>query len=615
MNTVCGDIAILLRLRLRLLRRAGMRGGPARNRGGSFIVGGLVVGALLLQFGVLIVGGLTAVLSRGLGTAQGRAALTSALAGLSSSLSLFLFLLAMPAVLALLTYSSDLKLLLLTPLRPWTALGEKLATVYGALTGPVLVLGLPLLIAIGHAAGAGALYYPLALLVLLLLPVPSVSLAMLLVVAVLRRVPPARARAVSAILGALLSGGIYVGAQLLASPSAYERAAGPPRLLTGAARGPWGLLPVAWPGRAIGLFIAGDGGTAAILLAAAVVLAVVLAVLAVALPARLFATGWATYQEVGRRPRKTSPAVPTADRGASVVALGRIGALSSSAGSPHTLAPSGTAALPTLLGTASLLSGGAGSTERAAARRGALRPAWWPLVGKEWRTLRRDPQVWARLLYSFVVIGFLLWQNLSRASFAAPDAGGSISLGVLGFFGLLCFLLWLPLTTLALPAINREGRSLFLLALAPVSAREILLAKWVFSVAPSLIVAEVLLLAGALWLRLSPPQVLLGACALAGIAVAAAGALLLVSLVWPRLDWDNPRKQVSTQASLLGGLGGFALMAVSGGLLVLTLFLSARHPLLALAAGAALFALTGLVSVLVLLIAPARLEALLTPDA
>jgi len=578
MNTARDDIATLLRLRWRLLRRTGMRGGPARNRGGSFIVGGLIVGALLLQFSVLIVGGLGALLSRGLEDPRGRAALAQALAGVSSSVSLLLFLLALPAMLALLTYSSDLKLLLLTPLRPQALLGEKLATVYGALAGPTLALGLPLLIAIGRAAGVDTPYYPLALFALLALPVLPVALSMLLTVAVLRLFPPARARAVTAVLGALLSGGVYVGSQLLINPSTYARVAGPSRLLTWAARGPWDLLPTAWPGHALGLCVGGNIGAAVAYLAAAALPTAAMAVLAVTLSARLFATGWATYHEVGRRRRK-------------IFASG----LRRPAPEP----------------------GGSGAlfgAETRPARRATRWPAWWPLVGKEWRTLRRDPQVWARLLYSFVVIGFLFWQNLNRALSASPpaDGGRPALLGLLSFFGLLVFLLWLPLTTLALPAINREGRSLSLLALAPVSPRGILLAKWVFCVAPSLLLAEALLLAGAVLLHLSAAEVLLGVCALVSIAVAVSGALLLVSLIWPRLDWDNPRKQVSTEASLAGGIGGLLLIGASGGLLALTLYLSDRQPLLALVAGVGLFALTGLVTLLVLLLAPARLRALLT---
>lgn len=619
------EVVTLLRLRWRLLRRSGIRGGPARNRGGSFIVGGLVAGALLLQFSILIVRSLTVLLSRGLGDSGGRAALTTALAGLSVSLNLFLFLLALPATLALLTYSSDLKLLLLTPLRPSLALGEKFAAVYAGLVGLVLALGLPIVIGIGSAAGVGVLYYPAALLVLLLLPALPVALALLLTVAVLRWAPPARARAITAVLGALLSGGIYVGTQLLANRSAYQQPDGPPRLLTGVGGGPWSLLPVAWPGRALGLLIAGDGGAAAAYLGAAVLCGGLLAVLAVVLSARLFASGWATYQDVGRRTRRPAPAASTARPRAPAIARDSRGDLSAGAGSVGPPGPGagplpgrlrqGMTALPGLAASPVVSATGAGqATDRPGMRR-IRGPAWWPLVGKEWRILRRDPRVWARLLYALVVIGFLFWQNLSRASLGSESPGAlPVSLGSLGFFGLLCFLLWLPLTTLALSAVNREGRSLFLLALAPVSARDILLAKWVFAATPSLVLAEALLLAGAVVLRLGPGQVALGACALASIGVAMAGALLLVSLIWPRLDWDNPRRQVSMQASLAGSFGGLAYMAASGGLLVLTLFLAAPHPLLALACGAALFALTGLTSVLVLFVAPRRLQALLTAE-
>lgn len=578
MNATLRAIGVLLRLRLQLLRRGRKRSGPARNRGGSLIVGAVVIVVLAVQFGALIVDAVTPALTQGLATAQGRAALTSTLTGLSSSVSLFLFLLATPSVLALFTYSSDLKLLLLTPLPPRAVLGEKFLTVYLGLAAPVLVFGLLIAAGIGQATGVGVLFYLVAALMLLALPATPVALAMLLTVGVLRWVPPARARAVTAVLGAVLGGSIYIGTQLLVRNASYGSVGGPPRLLTGVGQGWWSIVPISWPGHALGAYVSRDAAITSAYAVAAVVCAAVLAVLAVTTSARLFTSGWASYQEVSRRARAAAVQSPA-------------------------------------LTTPAALPGGAARRVAGASASAWRRPAWWPLLGKEWRTLRRDPQVWARLLYALVVIGFLFWQNLSRASLTSSETGGiPASFVSIGFFGLLCLLLWLPLSTLALPSVNREGRAARLLALAPLSARDILLAKWIFSALPSLVIGELLLAAGAAVLHLDPAQVAFGACALACIAVALAGALILVSLIWPRLDWDNPRRQVSTEANLIGGFGGLVLMGFCAALLVLTLLLADGNPLLAIASGAGLFVLTGLIILVVLLLAPARLQALLTGE-
>jgi hypothetical protein len=93
--------------------------------------------------------------------------------------------------------------------------------------------------------------------------------------------------------------------------------------------------------------------------------------------------------------------------------------------------------------------------------------------------------------------------------------------------------------------------------------------------------------------------------------VVLAGALLLMSLVWPRLDLDNPRRQVSGMATLVGSSGALLLAGGAHGLLMLTLAWSSSRPVAALAAEAGIFALTGLVSAAVVTVAPRRLKMLL----
>ena len=605
MDSAARDLWTLVRLRALLARRIGLKAGPSRRRVGARLVWTIVGIAVLVQLSLLTVGLLVTSLGPVLATPAGRLLLGGVLTRLSTWAILLLFFFAAPAVLALFTYNSDLKLLLLTPVRPWVVLAEKFAALYGVLAAPALAFGVPIVLGIGRVAGLSGAFDLWGVVVLLLLPVGPLALAMLLTVAVLRWVPPARARAVTAVLGAVVSGGVYIGSQLLATGSGLH-AGRLPFLLAGGRSTWWSTLPLSWPGRILAAVAVGDAGAAAVYLVATSLLVALLTALAVTLSARLFATGWATYQEVGRRARSApvAPAATSRARGMEVSPFDEARPLSMAVSPP----PVAASPLPLPLPVA------APDLAADAAKAGVPRVVWWPLVGKEWRVLRRDPQVWARLLYSFVIAGFGLYRSVViGTSVRATTFGVGGSQGGAGaLFGLLTFVTYLLLAALALPAVNREGRSLPLLALAPLSARDILLAKWTFCAALALVPVEAVLVVGAVALRLSVATALLGACVLAGVAVALSGVLILVSLLWPRLDWDNPRKQVSLPASLLGGFGGLVLTVGIVLLLFLTLALAPERPLLAVAAGAGLFALLGLISAAVALYAPRRLAALLT---
>jgi len=361
-------------------------------------------------------------------------------------------------------------------------------------------------------------------------------------------------------------------------------------------------LPPTWPGRALAAAGLGDAASAWGYLAATAVLALALAVVAVLLAAHLFATGWATYHEVGRRRSRTTGRATSAMATArSLPALGapdrREIALGYVRGGARPTTPPVTA----------------GFSTRAATIATGVR-AWWPLIGKEWRSLRRDTQVWARLLYPLFVVGFGFYNAVGQSSasggtFANASASDVLRLG--WFYGTLAMLAYLLLTALALPLINREGRSLYLLALAPLSARGILLAKWSFCALPVGGLVEALLIAGAVAMRITVGTVLLSMLAYAGLVIALSGVQLTVSLIWPRLDWDNPRRQVSGPASLVGSFGGLLLAAIVCGLLIATVALWPRQPNLALVTGIVLFALCGFVALAVFLIAPRLLERLL----
>jgi len=345
---------------------------------------------------------------------------------------------------------------------------------------------------------------------LLLLPLAPLSAALLLTVSVLRWAPPARARGITSVLGALIAIGAYLVSRSLGTSGGATRSADLRDLVAATPHAWWSTLPSTWPGRALAAAGLGDAASAWGYLAATAVLALALAVLAVLLAAHLFATGWATYHEVGRRrPRTTGRATSAATTARSLPALGapdrREIALGYVRGGARPTTPPVTVGLST---SAAMIVTGV--------------RAWCPLIDKEWRSLRRDTQVWARLLYPLFVIRFGFYnaarQGLSDGgTFAGASASDVLRLG--WFYATLAMLVYLLLIALALPLINREGRSLYLLALAPLSARDILLAKWSFCVLPVAGLVEAILIASGVVMHIMIGIVLLSMLAYAGLVM------------------------------------------------------------------------------------------------
>lgn len=559
------ELLVLLRLRVRLLLRRGVRR-YTRSARLAAPLRSLALLVVVLAFLAQMIVVLTLALGGALSGDQGRRLIEPLLAAASFTATLLIFLYGMLAVVAALTYRSDLGLLLLTPLPPRLVLGEKLFSVGGSFALLLLVLGGPILIAGGRSLHLGPVYALATVLALLLLPVLPVSLAMLITLAILRWLPPARARTMTTVMGWVSGAAFYIGSQLLAG-----RAAGSQVSATSISEGWWSVLPPAWPGRALAATALGQPGTAMAYFLGTALLGALLTWLTIELAGRLFATGWATYGEVGALRRRGATRVP---------------AVAPMAAQPADFTP-------------------------ASRGKEAPRRAWRWLIRKEWLTLRRDPAMLARLAYVLLLIGFIVYRNVVSRSPAAPGSGSSplFSVGILDI--MLTVILIFLLSILALSIVNREGRSLYLLALAPLSPREIVLSKWAFCVTPVLVLVEGILVASALTTHLAPGQVILSALALAGVAVAVAGQLILVSLIWPRLQWDNPRQQVSGLATLVGDLGG---LIVGGGacLLLFVAFAAwSSVPLVSVIAALGIFALTGLVTGAVWFLAPRRLQALL----
>ncbi len=591
MTGIMHDLRTLLRLRTRLLLRSGIsgRGGAKKPRTrlpARYIIFLLAAGFLTYSVESLLSGVVSAPL--------GKLLLTPLLISLSSITMLSLFLLAIPMVVAALTYDSDLRLLLMTPLSTRLIMAEKLLVSCGQFILLLVTIGTIILVGVGRALGLGLAYDLTAVVILLLLPIVPVSSAFMLAVLLLRWVPPARARTITTVFGGLLGLIIYIGIQMLFRRPGQNGSDDQLRaLLTDTSGTWWSSLPTTWPGRALAEVGLGHLGSGLTYLAATLLLALLLAGVTVLLSARLFATGWATYQEVGRRARPR-PAAAGAGTGASSVPVEAVAARS--------LARSATRNRPIPLAPISV----AAPAGRDAPDRSV---PWRPLLRKEWLVLRRDPTVWSRLLFPFLIVGFGFYQAFTQMP--SDTMPGSSAVPTYVLCGVLAYTAFFLLLLIAQPMINREGRALYLLALAPLRPVDILRVKWAFCAVPVLILIEVLLGVGTLFLHVPLARAGLAALAFASLVVALTGALLLINLIWPRLDWDNPRQQVSTTAGLVGMIGGLILAAGTCLLLILSFVWSADHFFRSILATGGIFVVTGLVIIIVERLAPRRLELLL----
>ncbi|NOZ62582.1 MAG: hypothetical protein GXO74_13005 [Calditrichaeota bacterium] len=134
-------------------------------------------------------------------------------------LGFFIFMLVSGATMAIhyLFVSTDLPLLLSSPISLRSIFNYKLIEAMVANSGFFLFAGLPAFIMYGVAVHAGWYYYPFMLLTALLFLALPVSIAFLSALLIVRLVPPRRAREMMAILLAIISFAIWASLQIFRS--------------------------------------------------------------------------------------------------------------------------------------------------------------------------------------------------------------------------------------------------------------------------------------------------------------------------------------------------------------------------------------------------------------
>ena len=409
--------------------------------------------------------------------------------------------------------SGDMDFLLSAPIPVRAVFVSKLLQAILPNLGLVSLGALPLLFGLGVSGGYSGLYYPLVIVMLAALALAAAAMASLLVMAAVRVFPARHVAEVLGFAGALVSIVCSQSGQFARGAGVNrQQVAGLLRLVT-SLDVPWS--PLAWAGRGLvgigeGRWLAGVGfsllalGTAGLAFGLALVGA-----------ERLYYSGWAAMQGAARRKKAARAARRRA-------------------GLP--LAAAGGRLLP---------------------------PAVGAIVAKDWAVLRRDLRNLSQLVTP-LVLGIVYTLMLVRAG-AIPTDGGhgpawatQALQGAMGYagIGISLFVGWTLLARLAAMGFSQEGKSYWLLKAAPVSAGQLLAAKFLAAYLPSLAVSAVFVAIMALVGRGDPaPTAAWFSFAVVALCLAAAdGIYLWFGVTGARFDWQDPRQMVSGATGCLGAL-------------------------------------------------------------
>ncbi|MEO7912962.1 MAG: hypothetical protein ABIV47_25215 [Roseiflexaceae bacterium] len=430
-------------------------------------------------------------------------------------------------VLSSLYLSGDMDMLLAAPVPMRAVFVVKF---FGGLLVPYLLLFFligPFLLGFGQGLGWRAAFFVTAFLVLLLLPLLPTGLGALLVMAVVRVIPARRAREIVGVIGGMVGISWYIFSQF--SNQIAPRVANA-RMLDYLRRFDNPLLPSAWAGRA--LAAAGEGNWAQLALYGGLFagLSIGCFALCIALAERLYYAGWSNMSTQGGRVRKRRR---TKDEGQ-------------------------TPALDNPQSFVSRLSSFVLPRQSAA------------VLYKDLRVFPRDLRNVQQLIFPLVVAGIWTFRLITSGSpFGAGDQPDVLkSFGQMASAGISFYICLVLSSAMGGAGISREGRGFWLLKVAPISAKRILLGKLALAYLPYPTIGALFVLFLSILQHSTPADF---ARALAMVLLGGLGATSItlgMGAAFPKLSWENPRQQNSIQAGCLSPLLYLAYLGLALGALL-----------------------------------------------
>ena len=482
-----------------------------------------IIGVLVVAGTAIFISGLMGVLAGALLRQFPEQHLDTIIPGLIlTAVTLLILLSSFGVALSSLFLSSDLETLMTAPVDRRAVFTSKILDGMAFYYAAVACTAVPALLTYGIGIGYGPLYYILAVLALLGTPLLPAALAAILIMLVARFAPARRVREVLGLMGALFGLGCGVLGQtsrfwlrgVSTNNTTLESVVA---TLRDVANIP---VPSMVAGRGLSAAGSGDLGGAIVGLAGFLVITFGLFAGCVLLADNLYAAGWVRMQSSGSSKRTKQRAEQAENRRG-------------------------------MLSTASAASA---------------------IVLKDWRVVPRDlrnfAQMLAPLLFLPVVYLNLLGGRRSESISEVLRGKSFDPTGLLIAAGVL-FSSALVFGRIADTSISREGKSWWLLKVAPVPPSEIIRGKFLAAFVPFAVLSSVLMLGAEVWKGFSIFGFVYGWY---GVELLGAGMIAIetgLSVPWARLDWEDPRRMSSGWGSLLSLVTWAVLGLLGGGALCL----------------------------------------------
>lgn len=441
--------------------------------------------------------------------------------------SLLLLLTSFGVALGSLFLSSDMEMLMSAPVDRRAVFVSKLLDGMVPSYTILLVSALPALLAFGIGLGYSAAYYFMVALVVLFLPLLPMGLGAMLVLVVARVAPARRVREVLGLVGALF--GVSCG--ILGQTSRYWTSMFTPGRedaeqfvegLRGIADWP---LPFVLAARSA--VDAGRGEIVGALPAFGAFLVMTLGLFAVSawVAEALYASGWVRMQSSGSAKKSLA------------------------------------------------------RSARAASRSGMLgrAPAWFAIVLKDWRVIPRDLRNFAQMIAPLALIPFIMFNLISGGGGRRNPLNGIDSFGGAGGAGIMLaggvlMTVMFVVGRVAETSVSMESKSWWLIKAAPVSPGEVLFGKFMTAAIPYALLSTVFMAALTIWRDFDLVWAVYGWVAVVALGMGMLAAGVGLSVPWAKLDWEDPRRMLTWQTSVITMLAWIGIGLVGGLLFCLPYF-------------------------------------------
>lgn len=386
----------------------------------------------------------------------------------------------------------------------------------------ITLFGLPILFGLGVAKQYSVLYYPLVLVVIANLTLAAAGISALLVMLLVRIIPPRRIAEVLGFVGAILAmvlsqtGNIINfgdvspdNQQIQQTVTAIERV-----------NSPW--MPLTWAGR--GLVALGEGEWLPAIGLLILFLSVCIGIfwLSLVVAERWFFSGWAGIQVVATKKKVSRP------RSAKYPA--RVNLLLS-----------------------------------------WIPPTIRAIIRKDFLVLRRDLRNLSQLVTPLifgVIYSFLLLRNkgdISEEMTQAPNLlVQTFKIGlVYSSVGIAIFVGWMLLARLATMSFSQEHQNYWILKSAPVSSRQLVISKFLVAYLPTVILGNIFLTVIILLQGVALDIWIYGLFVIALCNAGLAGINIAFGITGANFDWTDPRRMANTTTGCLSSLLSMVYMLIN----------------------------------------------------